>query len=586
MPDALISFSWATLARKYPLSGVRSVPTMETATWCRTPAAASAARRLRPEVSKNSSTALSSNDGELARSITTCVPAMASSRPSPVMVLTPVLGEAATTSWPPRRSMGTVFEPMRPVPPITTIFIPNLRKTDQGTAPPIERIPSRFARLPRSGRERARHALDAVDEVRAQQVGGAGDLEVGQAGEDLAEHHAHLAAREVGAEAVVRARAAEADVFVRGARHVEIAGVQEHALVAIAGVVPEHHLVAGPDLLAAELGVARGGAPEVDHRRGPPHDLLDRGGRDPLEVRHPLAALAGEVRQRLHAMADRVPRGLVARHHEQHEERRQLLLRERLALELGVHQRRGEIFLRVLAALLGELVHQVRERLPRRERRDQHVPSGLDVLGVAEPEDPVGLLEDELRLALGDAHHVADDLERERRRDLGHEVAATLLDHAVDRLLRPTLHVGFGPGERAGREAARHDAAQPPVLRVVHVDHRAEELVERLGQITDLAALARAEDLGGAARLEDVGVTRDRPVARSARERDLRRRLELLVEGDGLLATERGEGGGAHLGRLHPEIEAREIDVVGVNANRGAHDFFSSATSAARRVSR
>src|SRR3989454_11879354 len=99
---------------------------MDSATWCRTPAAASAARRLRPEVSKNSSTALSSNEGELARSITTCVPAMASLRPSPVMLLTPVLGEAATTSWPPWRRMATVFEPIRPVPPITTIFIANL----------------------------------------------------------------------------------------------------------------------------------------------------------------------------------------------------------------------------------------------------------------------------------------------------------------------------------------------------------------------------------------------------------------------------------------------------------------------------
>src|ERR1700740_3421915 len=71
MPEASISFSWATLARKWPCSGVRSVRTMDSATWCRTPAAASAARRLRPEVSKNSSTALSSNDGELVRSITT-----------------------------------------------------------------------------------------------------------------------------------------------------------------------------------------------------------------------------------------------------------------------------------------------------------------------------------------------------------------------------------------------------------------------------------------------------------------------------------------------------------------------------------
>src|SRR2546425_1952744 len=104
---------------------------MESATWCRTPAAASAARRLRPEVSKNSSTALSSNEGELARSITTCVPAMASLRPSPVMLLTPVLGEAATTSWPPWRRMATVFEPIRPVPPITTIFISDLSLLSQ-----------------------------------------------------------------------------------------------------------------------------------------------------------------------------------------------------------------------------------------------------------------------------------------------------------------------------------------------------------------------------------------------------------------------------------------------------------------------
>src|SRR5260370_19256621 len=96
---------------------------MDSATWCRTPAAASAARRLRPEVSKNSSTALSSNEGELARSITTCAPAMASLRPSPVMLLTPLLGEAATTSWPPWRRMATVFEPIRPVPPMTTIFM-------------------------------------------------------------------------------------------------------------------------------------------------------------------------------------------------------------------------------------------------------------------------------------------------------------------------------------------------------------------------------------------------------------------------------------------------------------------------------
>src|SRR6185312_8907148 len=57
---------------------------------------------------------------------------MASLRPSPVMVLTPLLGDAATTSWPPCRRRATAFEPIRPVPPMTTIFmvLPLLSMTD------------------------------------------------------------------------------------------------------------------------------------------------------------------------------------------------------------------------------------------------------------------------------------------------------------------------------------------------------------------------------------------------------------------------------------------------------------------------
>src|SRR5262249_11773059 len=39
------------------------------------------------------------------------------------MVLIPLWGEAATSSWPPWRRMATVFEPIRPVPPMTTIFM-------------------------------------------------------------------------------------------------------------------------------------------------------------------------------------------------------------------------------------------------------------------------------------------------------------------------------------------------------------------------------------------------------------------------------------------------------------------------------
>ena len=50
------------------------------------------------DVSKNSSTAASSNDGEFDTSTTTSAPARASVRPSPVRVLTPVPGDAGTAS--------------------------------------------------------------------------------------------------------------------------------------------------------------------------------------------------------------------------------------------------------------------------------------------------------------------------------------------------------------------------------------------------------------------------------------------------------------------------------------------------------
>src|SRR5262249_27554768 len=63
-----------SLARKYPLLCMRSVPTTESATWYLTPAAFSAANRLRPDVVKKSIAALSSNDGELDTSTSTCEP--------------------------------------------------------------------------------------------------------------------------------------------------------------------------------------------------------------------------------------------------------------------------------------------------------------------------------------------------------------------------------------------------------------------------------------------------------------------------------------------------------------------------------
>src|SRR5262249_49452342 len=81
---------------------------------------------LRVDVSKNSSTALSSHDGAFVTSTTTSGPASALANPWPVMVLTPDDGDADTASWPRPRRRGISFLPMSPLPPITTIFMMDL----------------------------------------------------------------------------------------------------------------------------------------------------------------------------------------------------------------------------------------------------------------------------------------------------------------------------------------------------------------------------------------------------------------------------------------------------------------------------
>src|SRR4249919_157465 len=83
--------------------------------------------RLLPAVRKNSTGASPVNVGELARSTTTDVPAIASSRPLPLRMSTPVCGAAATASCPASLKRCTTRLPIRPVPPMTTIFMCALR---------------------------------------------------------------------------------------------------------------------------------------------------------------------------------------------------------------------------------------------------------------------------------------------------------------------------------------------------------------------------------------------------------------------------------------------------------------------------
>jgi hypothetical protein len=92
---------------------------------------------LRVEVRKNSSTAVSLQTGAFDTSTTTSAASSASASPSPVSVSTPESGDAASGSWPASRSFSTSLDPIRPLPPITTIFIalPSLAITSSPRPP-------------------------------------------------------------------------------------------------------------------------------------------------------------------------------------------------------------------------------------------------------------------------------------------------------------------------------------------------------------------------------------------------------------------------------------------------------------------
>ena len=121
--------------------------------------------------------------------------------------------------------------------------------------------------------------LDAVEPARPKplrlgQFGDVGDL-VG----DLVEDQLDLHAGQVGADAEVRAVAAEAEVRVGVAQDVELEGMVEDSLVVVGRAVEQAGALALADRDAAEFGVGQRRALEAVHRRGPADDLVGGGRR-------------------------------------------------------------------------------------------------------------------------------------------------------------------------------------------------------------------------------------------------------------------------------------------------------------------
>ena len=139
------------------------------------------------------------------------------------------------------------------------------------------------------------------------------------------------------------------------------------------------------------------------------------------------------------------------------------------------HERGGEVVGRVLAALLGELVHQRRELHARFEHR-RHRIAHRRASGSPAPRMTFvasSTVRNSLRgmpimsQMTSSGNGCESDLD---------EVDLALLAHAVDHLGADRLDRFEHRRELARRERARDDAALASVARVVHVDERPEEL--------------------------------------------------------------------------------------------------------------
>ena len=172
-------------------------------------------------------------------------------------------------------------------------------------------------------------------------VGGPGHLHLRVARQRLLEHDPQLQPRQRGAEAEVPAAGAER-LVLGVAAHVEAVGVLVARRVAVGGDVPHDDLVALADRLAGELGVARGGAPEVGEGGEHAQRLLDGAG-DQRRVVEQELALLGVLHERPHAAAVGGLGAVVARGHEQEEAHHDLVLLELLAVDLGVDEHGGEV---------------------------------------------------------------------------------------------------------------------------------------------------------------------------------------------------------------------------------------------------
>ena len=284
----------------------------------------------------------------------------------------------------------------------------------------------------------------------------------------------------------------ERQMVGRVAGDVEAVGVGIVVGVAVAGGEPDDHLVAGGDVDVAHADVAGGGPAEEPHGRGEPEQLLG-GRRDQLAVGAQALVLLGMLGERERAEADRLPRRLVPGHDQQRERVVEVLIGHRLALDLAVRDQAEHVVAGAGAPVGVELAADRAQLVgPRGAERLVAVLVALagervlaDVLGVGVDQQPVAEVDQVGQDLLGQTEDVREHADRDRRRELVHEVELALrqdlVEPVADQLAQPLLVAR----DRARGELRRDQPAVAAVLGRVELEEVPARGQHVLGQVLD-----------------------------------------------------------------------------------------------------
>ena len=370
--------------------------------------------------------------------------------------------------------------------------------------------------------------------------------------QEASNRHSALQAREAQSDALMRP-GSEGEMPVGGSCQVEPVRMLELFRIPVGRADTQVQLSAGRQPGFAQLRVGRGAPIAQLIRAFEAQDLLD-GGPGEIRVREQRAALIRPVDQQLHAVADEVGRGLVARVQDENAIVQEFGLAERGAAVFIGEQARQHVARRILrdAPPVGNQSLEIMQEVPHRLVAGlQHARARRRLQCAQDGERPAA---QRPPIAARNAEQIADDLDGNGRGEVGDHIATARRLDAVQQPLHRRDQSVLQIGDGLRRQRAGDDPANPGMQGRV-VEHQAGGVVlieRRIAELgLELDSLVRAERRGIAVDALQISVAREEVAAvgqfehRRLGAQGRIHRIRILVKGS----------------RQRPQIEVTDVHV-------------------------